>query len=213
MRDKKINNDNVTSEIIEIDLKRIWKALWSKFWVICVSAILCAVISLTSTIYFITPKYQSSAMFYVNNHSLSVGDASFSLTSSDITAAKSLVDTYIVILKSRACLNDVIDYSGVDVSYNELKNMISASSVNATEIFEIVVTSPDPEEAETLANAIAHILPKRISSIVEGTSANIVDYAVIASSPSSPSYTQNTLIGFIIGLLIICTDYCNQRNF
>ena len=202
MRDKKINNDNVTSEIIEIDLKRIWKALWSKFWVICVSAILCAVISLTSTIYFITPKYQSSAMFYVNNNSLSVGDASFSLTSSDITAAKSLVDTYIVILKSRACLNDVIDYSGVDVSYNELKNMISAAAVNSTEIFEIVVTSPNPEEAETLANAIAHILPKRISSIVEGTSANIVDYAVIASSPSSPSYTQNTLIGFIIGLLI-----------
>ena len=202
MRDKKINNDNVTSEIIEIDLKRIWKALWSKFWVICVSAILCAVISLTSTIYFITPKYQSSAMFYVNNNSLSVGDASFSLTSSDITAAKSLVDTYIVILKSRACLNDVIDYSGVDVSYNELKNMISAAAVNSTEIFEIVVTSPNPEEAEVLANSIAHILPKRISSIVEGTSANIVDYAVIASSPSSPSYTQNTLIGFIIGLLI-----------
>ncbi len=198
MKEKISKNNN----FFETDIKRIWKAVWSRFWVICVSAVLCAVIALASTVYFITPKYQSSAMFYVNNNSLSVGDASFSLTSSDITAAKSLVDTYIVILNSRACLNDVIDYSGVDVSYDELKKMISASSVNATEIFEIVVTSPDPEEAEVLANAIAYILPKRISSIVEGTSANIVDYAVIASSPSSPSYTQNTLIGFLIGLLV-----------
>ena len=198
MKEKSSSSNN----FFERDIKRIWKAVWSRFWIICVSAVLCAVMALTSTIYFIPPKYQSSAMFYVNNNSLSVGDASFSLTSSDITAAKSLVDTYIVILNSRACLNDVIDYSGVDVSYNELKKMISAESVNATEIFEIIVTSPDPEEAEVLANAIAYILPKRIASIVEGTSANIVDYAVIASSPSSPSYMQNTLIGFMIGLLL-----------
>lgn len=194
--------EKANENFIEIDLKRIGKALWSKIWVICVSAVLCAVVALAGTFYLVTPKYQSSAMFYVNNNSLSVGDSSFSLTSSDITAAKSLVDTYIVILNSRACLSDVIDYSGVDVSYSELKSMISAESVNSTEIFEIVVTSPDSKEAETLASAIAYILPKRISSIVEGTSANIVDYAVEASKPSSPSYTQNTFLGFLMGLLL-----------
>ena len=199
MKEKISKNNN---SLVETDIRRIWKALWSKFWIICISTILCAVVALTGTICFITPKYQSSAMFYVNNNSLSVGDASFSLTSSDITAAKSLVDTYIVILNSRACLNDVIDYAEVDLSYDELKKMISAASVNSTEIFEIVVTSPDPAEAEKLANAIAYILPKRISSIVEGTSANIVDYAVKASSPSSPSYIQNTLIGLLVGLLL-----------
>lgn len=197
--------DKVTKHnksVIEIDIKRIWKAVWNRFWMVCVSAILGAIIALAGTVLLITPKYQSSAMFYVNNNSLSVGDASFSLTSSDITAAKSLVETYIVILKSRACLNDVIDYAEADRSYSELKNMISAEAVNSTEIFEIVVTSPDPDEAEKIANAIAYILPKRISEIVEGTSANIVDYAVKASSPSSPNNIKNTLIGFLIGLFI-----------
>ena len=198
-------NENHTTEnnsVIEIDIKRIFGAIWHKFWIVCISAILCAIISLTGTVLFVTPTYQSSAMFYVNNNSLSVGDASFSLTSSDITAAKSLVDTYIVILKSRACLNEVIDYTESDLSYGELKNMISAAAVNSTEIFEIVVTSPDPDEAEQIANAIAYILPKRISSIVEGTSANIVDYAVKASKPSSPSYSKNFLLGFIAGLFV-----------
>ncbi|MEE1061860.1 MAG: Wzz/FepE/Etk N-terminal domain-containing protein, partial [Ruminococcus sp.] len=198
-------NENHTIEnkaMIEIDIKRIIGAVWHKIWIVCLSAILCAIISLTGTVFLVTPTYQSSAMFYVNNNSLSVGDASFSLTSSDITAAKSLVDTYIVILKSRACLNEVIDYAELDLSYSELRNMISAAAVNSTEIFEIVVTSPDPDQAEKIANAIAYILPKRISSIVEGTSANIVDYAVKASNPSSPSYSKNTLLGLIAGILV-----------
>ena len=197
MKDKdKISKNN---DVIEIDLKRIWKAVWRKFWLICIVSVVSAVITLVGTIYLITPQYKSSAMFYVNNNSLSVGDASFSITSGDITAAKSLVDTYIVILKSRACLNEVIDYTEVNYSYGELKEIISASAVNDTEIFQVSVVSDDPKEAETIANAIAYILPKQISSIVEGTSAKIVDYAVESAIPSSPSYVKNTLVGFVLG--------------
>ena len=122
--------------VIEIDIKRIWYAVWSRFWIVCLSAVLCAVIAFAGTVLFITPKYQSSTMFYVNNNSVSVGDTAISLTSSDITAAKSLVDTYIVILKSRACLNDVIDYVSVDLSYNELKDMISAAAVPIPKVRE-----------------------------------------------------------------------------
>ena len=141
-------------------------------------------------------------MFYVNNSDLSVGETSFSVSSSDITASKNLVETYIVILKSRACLNDVIDYAKLPYRYSELKRMISASSVNDTEVFQVTVTDADPVEAEKIANAIAYILPNRISDIVEGTSAQIVDYAVVASSPSSPNYTQNIVLGLFLGFVI-----------
>lgn len=192
--------NNINKDTLEIDLGRIWKAIWKRIWLVGVSAVLCAVIFVITTFYFVTPKYESSAMFYVNNNSLSVGDASFSISQADITASKSLVDTYIVILKSRSCLNDVIDYAGVDLTYTDLSKMISASSVDETEVFEIVVTSDDPKEAENLANAIAYILPKRISSIVEGTAANVVDNAIVATKPSSPNYINTTVVGFIIGM-------------
>lgn len=193
------HENKTTKDVLEVDIKRVFTAVWKRAWMICLSAILCGVLALLITLNFITPMYQSTAMFYVNNGAISVGDASFSLSSGDITAAKSLVDTYIVILNSRACLNDVIDYSDLDCSYEELKGMIKAASVNETEVFQVVVTSSDPAEAETIANAIAYILPKRISSIVEGTSANIVDYAVEAASPSSPNRASNTILGFLIG--------------
>ena len=141
-------------------------------------------------------------MFYVNNTSLSLGETSLSITSSDISASKSLVNTYIVILNTRETLNDVIDYSGVDLNYSQIKGMVSAEAVDATQVFRVTVTGSDPVEAQKIADAIAHILPKRISSIIEGTSAQIVDSAVVPSRPSSPSYTKNTMIGFVLGFAV-----------
>ena len=190
------------NEEFEINLGRLVDAITKKIWHTLTAAVLCAVITFVGTFFLITPQYESSAMFYVNNNSLSVGDASFSLSTGDISAAKSLVDSYIVILQTRTTLNDVIDYAGVDRTYSDLKDMITAHSVNDTEIFKVTVTSPDPYEAEQIANSIAYILPKRISGIIEGTSAQIVDTAVVAVRPSSPSYTVNTLVGFLLGFAL-----------
>ena len=187
--------------IVEVELWKLVFAIWHRAWLVILAGILGAMVVGVATYLFVTPQYQSSAMFYVNNSSFSVGDASLDITSGDISASKELVESYIVILKTRESLNDVIDYAGVNRSYAQMRNMISASSVNSTEIFEVVVTSPDPEEAEKIADAIAYILPKRISSIIEGTSAKVVDSAVIAASPSSPNYIKNCLLGFMLGVV------------
>lgn len=189
-------------EEMEIDVQRLLGTIWQKKWLIAFVSAACAVLFLLGTMFLITPQYESSAMFYVNNSSLSVGDATFSIESGDISAAKSLVNSYIVILQTRESLNDVIDYAGVNRTYEELKKMITAAAVNSTEIFEVVVTSPDPNEAEQIADAIAYILPKRISNIIEGTSAKVVDSAVVAVKPSSPSYSMNTVIGLVIGFIL-----------
>lgn len=198
MDDRTIGNN----EEMEIDLRRVFEAIISKAWLVVLVSVFGAVLALLVTVFAITPKYESSAMFYVNNNAFSVGDASFSLSSGDLTTSRNLVESYIVILNTRESLNDVIDYAGVDLTYTDVREMLSAASVNETEIFEVVVTSTDPAEAEKIANAIAYILPKRISSIIEGTSAKVVDAAVMPVKPSSPSYTSNTIIGFLLGLVL-----------
>ena len=187
---------------MEIDLKRLLDAVLGKAWLIGLVALVMAVLTFVGTFLFVTPLYQSTAMFYVNNSDISVGSTTLSLTSSDISASRGLVDTYIVILGTRETLLDVIDYAGANVSYSKLKGMIQAEAVDDTEVFRVTVTSPDPAQAEQLANAVAYILPKRISTIIEGTSAKVVDAAVIASQPSSPNYAKNTVLGFLIGLVL-----------
>jgi Capsular polysaccharide biosynthesis protein len=186
----------------EINLMQLLRVIWRRLWIILSAAILSAAGFFAWTYYMVTPLYESSILLYVNNSSFSLENTSFSISSSDLTAAKSLVDTYIVILNSRTTLNGVIKEASLRYSYEDLLKLISASAVNGTEIFQINVTDSDPVEAEKIANTIGIVLPEKISDIVEGSDVRIVDYAVVPAQRSSPSYTLNTAIGFLLGIVL-----------
>ncbi|MBQ9761468.1 MAG: polysaccharide biosynthesis tyrosine autokinase [Oscillospiraceae bacterium] len=187
----------------EVDLRQMMSSLLRKSWLIILVSVLCAVVTFAGTYYFVAPKYDAAAMFYVNNSSV-LGDINISdvLTTSDLNARKSLVDTYSVILESRETLKMVKDKAGSTRSVGELRNMISAASVNGTEIFQVKVTSTDPKEAENIANAIVDVLPARIGEVVENASASVVDRPVLPTGPSSPSYSRNALLGFLVGFVL-----------
>lgn len=188
----------------EIDLLKLAAALWRKAWAIVLAVVLFATAALGYTAFFVTPLYKATALMYVNSSSISVGSTKVSISQGELSAAQSLVKTYIVILNTRSTLEEVIAQSGVPYTYEELSKMVSAESVNSTEVFGITVTSPDPTEAELLANTIAQILPERIASVVEGSSARIVDYAVAPAEKASPSLRKNTLIGALLGAVLSC---------
>lgn len=185
-----------------IDLVQLAKALWRRAWAIVLAMIICGGAAFSYAYFLVTPLYQASAMMYVNNSSVSVGSTQVDL--SDLTAAQSLVETYLVILKTRGTLEEVIEVADVPYTYEQLSGMITAGAVNSTEVFEIQVTSADPQEAEKLANTIADLLPERISQIIDGSSAKIVDYAVVPSHKSSPSISRYTMIGLLLGAVISC---------
>ena len=187
------------TESVEIDLGRIFQGVLKRVWIVALVSVLCAALALTGSLYFLQPQYQASAKFYVNNNSKPSG-LSPTLTYADITAAKSLVETYLVILNTRESIDKVIEYAEVDLSYGEVKNMISASGINETEVFQVVVTGTDPEVAEKVANAITKVLPERIAATVEGTSAKVVDR--VPAGRSGPNYTQNAIIGLLFGLIL-----------
>ena len=185
-----------------IDLMEVIGLLIRRLWLIALSALLFGAAAFGYTFFLIEPEYQASTLLYVNNSDISVGSTSFSITASDLNAAQRLVSTYVVILKSRTVLNEVIEKADVDYTYTQLNNMITAGAVNSTEVLRIVVTCTSPTDAERIANTIADVLPERIPEIVNGSDVRIVDYAVIPSVRSSPSYTKNTAIGIVIGVLV-----------
>ncbi len=204
-------------EYVEIDVQRIFGALWHRIWLVILSAVVAAVLTFVCVFYFVAPKYQSSAMFYVNNSDISVGGASLDISSADITASKDLVESYIVILNSRDTLTLVKDYAGVTYSISQLRGMISAKAVNSTEIFEVVVTSANKIEAYEIAMAIQNVLPNRIDGIIVGTTAKIVDKPLNPHenkiNQSSPNYKKCTVIGFAIGFLLMALIVILQEVF
>lgn len=184
-----------------IDLAHVIKNVWHRIWVVALCGVLAAAIAFSIAAFAITPTYSSSIMLYVNNSSFTVGDLGFSISSSEISAAQSLVKTYTVLLKNRTTLEKIIDETKVEYTWEELYEMIDAAPVNETEIMEVTVTTTDPYEAEKIANGIARVLPKRVSEIVEGSSMEVVDSAIANNKKVAPNITKFTAIGFVLGVV------------
>lgn len=196
-----MKKEQMGQEYYSIDLSHILKTLLKRAWVLILSGLLCASIGFCVAAFVIAPKYSSSILLYVNNSSFSLGGTSFSISSSEISAAQSLVKTYIVMLQNRTTLRDVIERSDVSYTYSQLSGMIEASAENDTEVMRVTVTSVDPYEAAKIANAIAEVLPRRIAEIIDGASMQVVDSAVPDLQKVSPSITNYTAVGLILGMI------------
>ena len=82
MTDKATDNDYYV-----IDLLYLAKCVWHRAWLVVLATIAAAAIGFAYSAFIIQPKYSSSILLYVNNSSISVGNTSFSISSSEITAA------------------------------------------------------------------------------------------------------------------------------
>lgn len=193
---------NQADEYLEIDLLQLVKELWKHALLIILVTVLCAAIGFAYAKYLVTPLYQSGILIYVNNNSFSLGDTSVSISSGDISASRSLTNTYAVILNARSTLEEVAAESGLDYTYDDLKNMVTSAAENNTEVLRVTVTSDSPSDAKTLANTIAKVLPRRINEIIDGSTARIVDYAVLPDRRYKPSYTKTTAIAGLLGAVL-----------
>lgn len=194
--------NNKTQEYDEIDLLKLFKALWHRAWILVLAMIVGGALAFSYSFFLVTPLYDATAMLYVNNNAVSLGNTKVSISSGDLTASQSLIDTYAVILHSRLTLETVIEKADLPYTYEELKEMVSAGAVNSTGVLQITVTDADPAEGAKITNTIVDILPEQIATIVEGSSVQTVDYAVVPTEPASPNITKNTLVGIVLGFLL-----------
>lgn len=188
---------NENTESREIDLLQMASALVKKWWVIAVATVLAGIIAFGYTRLGITPKYEATAMFYVNNSSIS---GKISLP--DLNMARDCVASCGVILGTRLTLEEVIREDNLNYTYEQLGKMIDSQAVNGTEIFSVTVTSTDPQEACDIANTIASVLPQKVADAMDGVKVKVIDYAVVPQTKSSPSTPKNTVLGMLVGFVL-----------
>lgn len=186
-------------EGLEISLLELLRVLLKKAWLIILAALIGSLIFWGCTVNFVEPQYKASITMYVNSNSNQEGNY---LSSSDLSVAVRLVNTYINIIESDRVLEKVVAETGAQLEHNALRKMIYAAAVNETEMFEVTVTSGDAQLSADLANAIAKVSPEVISQIIKGSSAEIIDYAKVPQTYISPNYTQSAILGFLIGALL-----------
>ena len=190
---------------VEIDLLELLHHFRQHIVLIFLGFLIGAIIAGSITQFAITPKYTATAkMYMVSSSSQSVVDLT------DLSIGQYVSKDYVELLKTRPIVESVIQEQGLDYSYSQLVNMLSMSVITDTRIIKINVTSTDPKEAMNIANAMAEKGVKELPKVMETPEPHIAEYAIVPVQKSSPSLKKNTVMGALIGLIIMMAIFTVQ---
>ena len=186
---------------IEVDLGKLLRYYLHHWLALAVSGFGVAFLAIVLTFLLITPKYQASVSFYVNN--FQSNQQHQYIDSNSLVTSQKLVQSYINIIQSKTVVDAVIEKGQLQCTDLELLRAMKIRQVDETEMFFVTITHPDGKMAAKAANAIADVAPGRIAKIVKGSSAAVIDRAVVPERPSSPSYPRNFILGGLLGGILM----------
>ncbi len=185
----------------ELDLKVVFNVIRKHIVVIILVTVVFAVCFYLYSRFFIPKKYEANAVLIVNNMS----DKSATVNSAELNAARSLADVYSIIIKSDTVLNEVISNLNLSATAETLKNSISVSTVDSTQVINISMRSTRPEYANMIVEEIVNVAPPIIREKVEAGSVKVISEARISNNglPVSPNSARNAILGGVIGLVLV----------
>lgn len=190
---------------VEIDLLELFSYYLDRIRWIVGGFLVCALLAGLITHFLITPKYTAtSKMYMVSSSSQSVVDLT------DLNIGQSISSDYVELLQTRPIIEGVIREQNLSYSYRELLGMLNISVINNTRIIKINATSTDKREAMTIANALADKGVSELPKLMETPEPHIAEYAIVPVNKSAPSLTKNTMIGALLGMLIMLAIFTVQ---
>ena len=185
------------------DIGEILGILRKRKNVIIWTTVICAVLTLFVSLFVITPKYSSSTDILVNrkmdNPNGQVNDQG------QIQADIQMISTYKDIITSPTILNTVssrLADEGYHISSETIRNSISISNQQNSQVFTVAVKAKNPQLAAAMANTIADVFKTKVKKIMSVNNVSILSKAVASSSPVSPKVGLNTIIGIVVGLIL-----------
>lgn len=178
------------SEYLEVVRKRAWIIVLITLISISLSGIL--------SYYVLQPEYEAFTTLIVSKPS----DEEAIIQYSDVLLNQKLVKTYGVILKSRKISNQVIKNLNLNISSGQLKQKITVTPVNDTEIVQIKVIDKNPKLAQSIANELAEVFINDVKQIMNIDNVQVIDRAEIPLEPSKPKPRLNMILGGLMGITV-----------
>ena len=185
-------------EEIEIDLRELLFELKKRLWLILVALFLGIGIAGAGSAFLITPQYKSEAKLYILSKETT-------LTSlADLQIGSQLTQDYKVLVSSRPVMEGVINHLKLDYSYKELAGKLTVENPQNTRILSLTVRDENPYMAKQIVDDIANTASDYIGEIMEMVPPKLIEDGEVASEKASPNVLKNTIIGGILGLLLVC---------
>lgn len=196
----------------EIDLKELFNMFWSKKIQIILIILIFVTIGLIYTVEFIKPMYDSSTTLVLVSSSDDSLTTNTMITATDVSLNSKLVSTYSELIKSKNVLREVISNLGIALDEDSLKNYITVSAVEDTELIEITVRNEEPNNASIMANEIAKVFTQKVKEIYNINNVQIVDEAEIPTEPSNINHVKDVIM-FGAVRLNNCHYLCNNSQY
>ena len=190
--DKQYDIDNE----IEIDLRELLLELLAYWKLILLSIILVGSIAFGVSKFMMVPKYESTAELYVLTKSTSITSLA------DIQTGTSLTNDYIVVVKGRPVLEQVIENLGLRETYKSLSDKVTLNNPSNSRILEITVTDENPMMAKNIADEIANISSAFIAQKMDQEPPTIIQTGYADGSPVRPNILKNTVLGGMLGAML-----------
>lgn len=181
-----------------IDLLEVLEVVRQHILIIILVTVIAAAAGFSFSRFVMVPQYEASALMIVNTRQ----DTTANVTSDQINSATKLVSTYSIIIKSDTVLQQVISNLGLTLTYDQLKERVTVSAVDDTQVMQITVRSDNPEWARQVCEQITTISPDVILESVEAGSVKLISQAAVTPEPVSPNVMKNTAIAAVLGLVV-----------
>ena len=186
----------VQDEEITIDLMELLTQILDHWLLVVICAVLGTAIMGVYSFKIATPMYKSTSKLYVVNSK----DSAINL--SDLQIGNYLAQDYQEVFHNWHVQDQVIEELDLNYSYSQLNSMVSVSNPSNTRILYITVTSPNPEEARSIASTFAKVACEFIAVKMDQEQPNVFEEARLPLTPSSPNKSRNLMIGFLLGAML-----------
>ncbi|KGP74554.1 YveK family protein [Pontibacillus yanchengensis] len=184
-----------------ISLKEIFEVLKKRIILILSFIIVATVTSGIISFFFLTPTYEASTQFLVNQNER---EANANYNVNDIRTNVELINTYNVIINSPAILDEVVDQMGLDITSGQLKQKLNVNSEQNSQVVTVTVTDSNADKAATIANTTVETFQEKIPNLMNVDNVSVLSKANVGSNPSqvSPKPVLNIAIAFVVGAMI-----------
>ena len=187
---------NSRDEEEEIDLIEILFALRKRIVLILVLGIIFAAGAFGITRFFITPTYTSTAQILVLTKETTIASLA------DLQIGSQLTNDYTVLIQSRPVLQEVVDNLDLDMTYRDLRKLLTITNPSSTRILQLTIEATDPVLAKQIVDEVSTVSSAYIADRMEVTPPKIIEDGEIPESKSSPNTMRNVALGLLIGMLL-----------
>ncbi|WP_068675297.1 YveK family protein [Oceanobacillus sp. Castelsardo] len=184
-----------------ISLKEIFEVLRKRILLILSITLGAAIVAAVVSYFLLTPTYESSSQFIVNQKQQ---DPTTQYTTGDIQSNVQLINTYNIIIKSSAILDEVVESLDLTYTSEELEDKINVTSADNSQVVTVTVTDETPATAVKIANTIVETFQHNIPEIMRVDNVSILTKAELAKSPTpvAPNPILNIVIAIVLGIMV-----------